>query len=488
MNEMKRKYKQNRIFKKTVVQSKRRLLRSLLLAIEKNDAISYDYYMFKSGKLKVVDDKYHLIFNSTDEIKKSISLSKYKEVYTSILDKSTSTDEKTKADAHALLKLINKDTRNISSLNDNIIYYKLDAKIKLEDYNKIISEIDNMYVYSRKHELKNALKELVKKFVSNSFDKKDNWQTLFLLPSKPNDRIILIEESLFAYESDEIKRKNLAKKVYSQLVNRIQFDRLELYTSHSNEKNHSNMLKPNFISALDILKLQVKYIKEKEWIFNDLFLKQIKRHIPNYITTPDGDIVDLDDINQQLDIHKKIGLMSYDDYTEGSDEYDEYIAPIEYESAMDISLKDETRKSANSIQKQWGDTYIEFSNLTQKQDTNNPYFNVKSYSIELLDYYNFLLENNIFTKTGNISDSATFISQEKENIKELLLENFSSSDTTELNKEINSILALRKDEWKYLFKIFKEINYYSTLQDYSNFSLNSLSFRKKVEVKNILQR
>lgn len=472
----KRQYKKNRVFNHTIVKTKRRLLRSLGTIIETNDVISCS---------SIKNDTYTLEFFSIDEKKRGIALNKYKKLYTDILSELVSSNKNIKNKAESLLKMIENDIKNSFYSRGNIVYYKPIAQNNLQNYNTIIFEIENMYVYNRKFELKEKLKKLIEMFVINKNDSKENWESLFFLPSKLYERIILLEEHIFSYEVDSIKRKNLSKKVYSQLLNRIQFKKFGLYKKNTDEKNQASLLKPKFISSLDILEFKINYIKQKEWIFKEYFLKELRRYIPNYVNTPDGDIVDLNELQEELESYRKIANMRYEDYSEGNDEYDEYIAPIDYETYIDDTLKEEFRKSANSIQKQWDDKYKEFSKIVQNQDEINPYCNVKNYSKELLFSYKILVENNVFTKAGNINGFSKLIIKRKKEIKEQLLENLLNSDSKALNKEIESILNLQKKEWKFMYQIMRDYNFVYLLERYSEFDTENLRFKL---TRNVLQR
>lgn len=483
-NKKNRTYKKDRVFKKTSVKTKRRCIRSMNTAIKVNDYISYDECMFINGTFQIKDDTFHLEFKSLDEMKKHKALIEFNKTYSEILTESLNSDIGISMNANSLLEELSDYCNEVLDCNQNIVYYKALALHDLEDYKIITHEIDNMSIYNRKLEYKETLKELVKMYVMNSLSSQSDWITIFFQSSNYKNIIYQIEKNLFSDVIDGNQRNNLAKKIYTQLLNRVQFKHTKIYHYNSNERNQSNLLKPGFISSLDRLKFKINYIKKRTWMFNEFFLKKIKHYIPNYIETDDTS-----EYNRILneETHDKIGSLEYDNYSSdnSSDEYDEYLAPIDYETYSDKSLKDEYRASANSIQKQWGDLYITFSHLIQKQDESNPYFNVKNYANEIIKYYKKLKLNDVFTTSGNINEFSTYVNNQKKEIKEILLENMPNADSKRLKKEVQSILKLKKEEWKCLSDIFFNHNSFSyKIMKYSNFNTEKLEYK----IINVLKR
>jgi len=361
-----------------------------------------------------------------------------------------------------------------SDIDCGMIYHKQMAIHDLQNYNVIINEIDNMYVYNRKLEFKEKLKELIKESVVNNWESMDLWQTKFLLPNENKRSIELIINKLFLYEQNKTKRENLAKKLYTQLINRIQFASAELYDSNSSEKVKANLIKPNFTTSFDILKFEINYIKKYERLFDDGFLLMIRKYALNFITTPDGDVVDLNEIDEELQYHKEKSSIDYDDYSNGSYEDDEYIAPIDYEASIDEDLQDIYRSNAYSSQKQWGKKYKEFSTLFTEQNEYNPYLLVKNYSIKLLNTYNYLVENKIFTKTGNINGYSKLLLDIKEALRNSIKNKSELANETKVNTQINLILSLQKKEWKYIYQIINTDLSLENIKKYSEFDTVNL--------------
>lgn len=488
MKKERKKYPNNRVLTRSSVKGNRNLIRSLNSAIENHDYISFDDAMFLNGEFYISkEEKFHLNFLNMEKLKKEKCLILLKKTITSLTNELNSPNDSVRTEAKKSSNELDKYLKLILVKDQTVICYKPMIINDLKSYSLIEEEIDNIYIYNRASSKKEDLKSLIKEFVFNPINKKEEQSCYFFNANQMDIAIRKIQHTLYNDKEDKNQAYSLAKKIYTQIRNRIQFKNLNFYNYNTGIKNQSNKLTPEFITPLHILKYKIKYIKQMKWIFNEFFLNKIRHYLPHIIESEDGEIVDINEYKRFLneEQHDKLGSLSYYDYNDSDSSYenDEYLAPYDYETYSDDSFRDEIREGANSFKKQWGDKYLYFSKIIQNQDNENPYYKVKNYSLEIFTYYNELLAFNVLTETGNINHYSSYISQNKKEIKDMLLENTdganSKEEKKELNKEVSRILKIKKEEWKFLYYVFSDIEFFNTIKSYSTFNTLTLKSRKR---------
>lgn len=494
----KRKYKKNRVHIYTSVKGRRNLLRSMNNVINKNNEkkmnhISFNNRMFFNGEFYISnDEKYYLNFSDIEKLQDEKCVVIFKKTYNELLAELNSDNYVVREKAKESIAELSKYVDLIFQREKAIIYYKPITDSYLRNYNMIINEINNIYMYNREIKQKEILKSIVKESILNPIDKLENQYCTFFKEGYKEDYINEIKKAIYTYKEENFKSTEqasiFANKIYTQLKNRIQFKNLNFYHYNTDEKNQSNKLRPTFITSLDKLKYKINYIKQMKWIFNEFFMDNIRHYLPKLIESENGEVIDINEYKRfsKKEQHDSVGSLNYEDYSESDRSYenDEYIAPYDYETYSDDSLRDEVRSGANSFKKQWGDKYLYFSRIIQKQNDENPYYNIRNYSLEIVSYYNQLLESNVFTETGNINQYSNYISQNRKNIRDFLLKNTDVKNSNErikyINKEVNRILKIKKEEWKILHNIFSnDKDFFDKVEKLSTFNPLNLYFNSR---------
>ncbi len=148
-----------------------------------------------------------------------------------------------------------------------------------------------------------------------------------------------------------------------------------------------------------------------------------------------------------------------------------YNHPIDTEAFNDTSLKDTYRETASSINSQWNKYYdILVDGILSENINENRYYELYQTAKELLAEFHRLEEDNIF------SSDAEYKSKIIQKLRQDLGVQFKDLDTKNKQKRINTIVSIKKKEWKLLNKAIT--NNYGFFHALGDFDYKRLKFRE----------
>jgi hypothetical protein len=154
----------------------------------------------------------------------------------------------------------------IDALDKNIIYNKDVESIELQNTNLICDEIDNLLSINNKKDLKEELKICVKKRdiqgINNFFK----------------------NEALSLMQIEQIvESESFAKRIFSQLKNRISFKRSGVYSTKYAKSKITKMIELEPISHADVFEIKLDYVIDKLWLYESDTQEKYKKLKKQYV-------------------------------------------------------------------------------------------------------------------------------------------------------------------------------------------------------------
>jgi hypothetical protein len=144
----------------------------------------------------------------------------------------------------------NENDKMIDALDKNIIYNKDVESIELQNTHLICDEIDNLLSINNKKDLKEELKICVQKRDMQGINRFFNNEALSL------NQIEYIVES-----------ESFAKRIFSQLKNRISFKRSGIYSTKYAKSKITKVIELEPISHADVFEIKLDYVVDKLWLY-----------------------------------------------------------------------------------------------------------------------------------------------------------------------------------------------------------------------------
>ncbi|QFR42884.1 hypothetical protein [Sulfurimonas xiamenensis] len=512
--------KRNIVYKKTTVRDKRSFLRSLDLFtknnneafIENTNLESLNEITFYSPlnklkslywldepvqcSLKDFDFQYKL-FSTVDPINISYEDSPYKlgefksgsgMIYSKIVSDTRLSD----------YTFVMNEINNLISISRKVNYNTALQDI-IEEYTYKYSDDTNEWItyFFNGYDVEEKIKKIEAALAHYNEITEHNTPKAYKLPISSHESA-----------SDRIKRlyvnsksyATLAKKIYTQLLRRVKYNEIGFYKVPTDDKYKKEVIPIQYISPLDRMQSRVNFILKRQWLLDRHILNALRDRLMthNQINTEnvEEDLISTIsrifgiDINESIEDDRyqdsiKILKQHYFKY-EGLDSYDyeflddetkswNYEDAVEYIAELNQYIKefvgeDETtdespqkKEPLTTIEKEWEDLYAKLldgilSNTLEK----NEYYKISSIAQELVQEYDFLIENKVFLETGKLNMKCKFVQSLKQ---ELLKKIHAKDDDTKLELSTNFI-SEKKSEYLLLQDTIEHYPFIRALQDF----------------------
>ncbi len=392
-----------------------------------------------------------------------------------------------------------------------MIYHKEVADNDLRDYKLLVQEVDDIISINRKQHYKQALKDIIGHFCHKAVTK-DEAFSRFFTASAQEEVCNMIQERTGASAA-------FAKRIYTQLYNRIRFRHAGIYTTNSDAKK----LRPKFLSSYDVLRSKIEFVNRRKRWFDDDFLWPLQAKLQSlksdfeeeYVTdealeplslyfdialyevedkayqdaieilkyfyfeemnedskypNPDYRPYEYSLHNEDTPINRQKTLHYIQEYNksiptdpENTDEEQAYFHPIEEDVYHDESLKDEVRLSAMATELQFDKFYDDLLDEVLFNPDDTVFCMVKKYVMELIEMYEELKTNNVFLGNGNINEYSSYLSDYRKAVRTALAK--ASSPNESIDRILSEVLREKKREWKLLYsEINKDDFYYDVVE------------------------
>jgi len=416
------------------------------------------------------------------------------------------------SDIDALNKIIGINT-NINDETNNIVFNTMVANKDLGSYELILQTIDNLLSINSKYKYKEALKAILQQYSQDNIS--------FMLEDR-NESIIISE-----IEKQFDCSNRYAKRIYNELTNRIRYRYVGLYSENDSNSKAVHTLTPKFLSSLDILKSNIDFILEREWLFNEDILEILRSKIgledivfedniyiklSNYFSIKiDTDLIEenssyYDAVEFLTNLYFKEEnenapypnidyksyeyhfvtewakeecntqevaidcILAFNDDKEVNDDSNVHqwykkstFHPIDEEEANDITMSKEHRSSASSLGSQWNTFYDSLVD------------GIVSGNIEDNFYYEVhKISNELLNEYHMLEEEKVYSTNGNINenssyllkIRTGLVKDFKDMEVSKQQSKVTKILAIEKKRWKLLSTIIQEQTFIQAVSDF----------------------
>jgi len=183
------------------------------------------------------------------------------EKYDSVFVKKKKKNENKVIDEHAKQRIEQEERYKLGS-KTNIIFSKEEAFIDLQDTEIILETIDNLISLDYRPEIKEKLKDIINERILRG-------QNIFLSAQRENLSLLEIENI--------VPTPRFAKTIYSQIKNRIMFNRSGVYSTkdEGSRVTKGKMLKINPTDDIGIKQKQLKLILSELWLLDEETIEKV---------------------------------------------------------------------------------------------------------------------------------------------------------------------------------------------------------------------